>query len=243
MVTSSVLRPVGIGAAATALGCLLAAAPAPAGAAFAVYLAAAALVMLFWLRHHPNRHRFGVANTVTLARLVGSVWILALVLQAAWVEPTRLISVCIAVIGSACLTLDGVDGRIARRRGETSRFGGRFDNETDAGTTLLLSIALAVVQVAGWWVVLIGLLRYLYLLAAIPLPALRRPLPFNQVRRGIGLGQAILLVVAILLAGLLPSIGRWLALLPGAALLALLWSFGRDTWRQLVSARQAARRG
>ncbi|MGW6276877.1 CDP-alcohol phosphatidyltransferase family protein [Kribbella sp. NPDC055071] len=229
----AVLKPVGIGAAATALGCLLAAAPAPAGAAFAVYLAAALLVMLAWVRQHPNRRHFGVANSVTLARLVGSVWILALLLQAVWAEPTRAISVSMTVIGAACLILDGVDGRIARRRGEASRFGGHFDNETDAGTTVLLSITLAVVHVAGWWVILIGLLRYLYLLAGVVLPALRRPLPFNQARRVVGTGQAVLVLLAILLAGLHPS--RWLVLLPAAALLALLWSFGRDVWRQLAS--------
>ncbi|WP_165554159.1 CDP-alcohol phosphatidyltransferase family protein [Kribbella capetownensis] len=60
-------------------------------------------------------------------------------------------------MGTICLILDGADGRIARRLGETSSFG-------------------------GWWVVLIGLLRYLYLLAAAILPALRAPLPFSQVR-------------------------------------------------------------
>ena len=51
----------------------------------------------------------------------------------------------------------------------------------------------------------------------------------------IGLGQAILLVLGVLLAGLLPSVaaGGWLALLPAAGLLSLLWSFGRDAWWQL----------
>lgn len=235
-----VLRPVGVGAAATAFGCLMAAAPVPAGAAFTGYVAAALVVMAGWIRNRPGHRRFGIANAVTLARLVGSVWILALLLQAVWEEPTRLIAICIAVVGSTCLLLDGVDGRIARRRGETSAFGGRFDNETDAGTTLLLALTLPVFHVAGWWVVLIGLIRYLYLLAAVPLPALRAPLPFSQARRVIGLGQAILLVLSVLLAGVLPSLASsgWLALLPGVGLLSLLWSFGRDAWRQLVSARR-----
>jgi phosphatidylglycerophosphate synthase len=214
---------------------MIAAAPVPAGAAFAGYVAAALVVMVSWMRNRPGHRAFGVANALTLARLVGSVWILALLLQAVWAEPTRLIAICIAVVGTVCLILDGVDGRIARRLGETSSFGGRFDNETDAGTTLLLSISLAAFHV-GWWVVLIGLLRYLYLLAAVALPALRAPLPFSQVRRVIGLGQAIILVLCVLLAGLLPS--HEFALLPAVALLALIWSFGRDAWGQFVSARR-----
>ncbi|MFG1625109.1 CDP-alcohol phosphatidyltransferase family protein [Kribbella sp. NPDC049227] len=231
-----VLRPVAVGAAATAFGCMIAAAPVPAGAAFAGYVAAALVVMVGWMRNRPGHHAFGVANALTLARLVGSVWILALLLQAVWAEPTRLIAICIAVVGTICLILDGVDGRIARRLGETSSFGGCFDNETDAGTTLLLSAALGVLHVAGWWVVLIGLLRYLYLLAAVVVPALRAPLPFSQVRRAIGLGQAIILVLCVLLAGVTSS--SWLALLPAIALLSLFWSFGRDARGQLVSARR-----
>jgi len=227
-----VLRPVSAGAAATAFGCLMAAAPLPAGAAFVGYLAAALLIVAGWGR---SRRRFGLANTVTLARLVGTVWILALLLQAVWAEPTPLIAICIAVVGAVCLILDGVDGRVARRRGETSSFGGRFDIETDAATTLLVAISLAVFDVAGWWVVAIGALRYAYLLAGIPLPALRTPLPFNQVRRVIGMSQAVLLVASMVLAAVLPSLasGGWLALLPALGLLALMVSFGRDIWRQL----------
>jgi len=70
-----VLRPISAGAAATAFGCLMAAAPLPAGAAFVGYLTAALLIVAGWGR---GRRRFGLANTVTLARLVGTVWILAL---------------------------------------------------------------------------------------------------------------------------------------------------------------------
>ncbi len=210
----------------------MAAAPLPAGAAFVGYLAAALLIAAGWGR---SRRRFGVANTVTLARLVGTVWILALLLQAVWVEPTPLIATCIAVVGAVCLILDGVDGHIARRRGETSSFGGRFDIETDAATTLLLAISVTVFDIAGWWVVAIGALRYVYLLAGLLLPALRAPLPFNQARRVIGMSQAVLLVASMLLAALLPGLvsGGWLAVLPGLGLLALVFSFGRDVRRQL----------
>jgi hypothetical protein len=70
MLTSAVVRPVAVGAAATAVGCLVSAAPLPAGAAFVGYLGAALLVMLGWVRHHRDRRSFGLANTVTLARLV-----------------------------------------------------------------------------------------------------------------------------------------------------------------------------
>jgi len=171
--------------------------------------------------------RFGLANTVTSIRGLGGLGIVALF---AWGS-----AIPVAAVATVCLILDGVDGRIARRRNEVSRFGAWFDNETDAAITMVLSVGLLVFDVAGWWVLAIGAMRYLYLLAAVFLPPLRAPLPFSQVRRVIGLGQAILLVVAILLAGLFPGLaadGR-LAVLPAVGLLALIWSFGRDTWHQL----------
>lgn len=219
----------------TAFGALMTAAPAPAGIGVLGYLAAALLVHIGWRRSRLGLRRFGLANLVTLARLVGTGWIFALLLQAAWVEPTPMIAICISLIAAICLILDGVDGRLARRRGEASSFGARFDIETDSATTLILTITLLVFGIAGWWVIIIGALRYLYLLAAIVLPALRAPLPFDQPRRVIGLGQAVLLVISLLIAGLLPTAAAsgWLALLPAVGLAALLWSFGRDAWGQL----------
>ncbi|MFK4088140.1 CDP-alcohol phosphatidyltransferase family protein [Kribbella sp. NPDC020789] len=172
--------------------------------------------------------RIGLANTVTAVRVLGGLGILALLLRDS--------PIVIALVGAVCLVLDGVGGRIARARGEASPFGAWFDNEADAVVTLVLSISLVVVHVAGWWVVLIGAMRYLYLLAALVLPALRAPLPFSQARRVVGLGQAILLVVAILAAGLFPGLAATglLAVLPAIGLGALLWSFGRDAWHQLT---------
>ncbi|WP_157683368.1 CDP-alcohol phosphatidyltransferase family protein [Microlunatus soli] len=230
-----VLRPLVIGAVITAFGALMAAAPAPAGLGLLGYLAAALLVHLGWKRSRLGLHRFGLANIVTLARLVGTGWILALLIQAVWVEPTAAIAITAAVIATICLILDGVDGRIARHRGETSSFGARFDIETDSATTLILTFTLVVFDIAGWWVIIIGALRYAYLLAAAALPALRQPLPFSQARRVIGLGQAVLLVISLLVAGMVPAAAAsgWLALLPAVGLAALLWSFGRDAWGQL----------
>jgi len=51
----------------------------------------------------------------------------------------------------------------------------------------------------------------------------------------IGMSQAIVLVASMVVAVVLPGLasGGWLSLLPGLALPALLWSFGRDVRRQL----------
>ncbi|MFI5728860.1 CDP-alcohol phosphatidyltransferase family protein [Kribbella sp. NPDC051587] len=170
--------------------------------------------------------RFGLANTVTSIRLLGGLMILALL-------PAHVLVA--TALATLCLILDGIDGRIARARGEASRFGAWFDNEADAAVTLVLSISLIVLHVAGWWVLLIGAMRYLYLLASLALPKLRAPLLFSQARRVVGLGQAILLLAAVLAAGVFPRLAAsgWLAVLPAIGLIALLWSFGRDAWQQL----------
>ena len=236
-----VLRPLAIGGVVLILGSLLAAAPIPAAGSLIGYLAGGLVIFLGWSRSRLGRRHFGAANVITLARVVGTGWILAWILQAALFTPIPLIAVCIAVVGAVCLALDGVDGHVARARHETSTFGARFDIEADSATALLLAIAVMIFGIAGWWVLLIGLLRYGYVLAGRFLPALQTPLPFSQSRRMIGVGQAILLVMALLIIGVFPDSGwvSWLWLLPAISLTALLWSFGRDVVGQLRSSAAA----
>ena len=69
------------------------------------------------------------------------------------------------VVGTCCLVLDGVDGKVARARGETSAFGARFDMETDAALLLALSLAVPALGIAGWWALAIGGMRYAYVAA------------------------------------------------------------------------------
>lgn len=106
---------------------------------------AAGLVAAAW-----RRARFGVANAVTLARVVGTCWVGALTLQAAtgaFDDADRTLTIAIAV-GS--LVLDGLDGWVARVRGEVTAFGARFDMETDAALLVFLSLCVPLLGVAGW---------------------------------------------------------------------------------------------
>lgn len=128
-----------------------------------------------------------------------------------------------AVLGVAVpmLALDAVDGAVARRTRVTLR-GARLDMETDAAAVLVLSLAAA--PVVGWWVLLAGLMRYLYALAGRFVPALQGPLPPSTARRVVAAVQGPALLVAVL-----PSAPVGLAVACcAAALLALTWSFGRD---------------
>lgn len=100
---------------------------------------------------------FGAANLVTSMRLLG------LSLLAALIDarlPLR--AACVAV---AIFALDGVDGFLARRSGKATRLGALYDAEVDANFTLLLTWGVFVLGRAGGWVLLGGLLRYLYVLS------------------------------------------------------------------------------
>jgi phosphatidylglycerophosphate synthase len=211
--------------------------PLPVVGAALGYLGGSAVILTYW-----RRREFGAANLVTLARVVGTCWVIGLTLQAVlgWLSQSGQ-SVMI-VIGACCLILDGVDGKVARARGESSPFGARFDVETDAVLLMALSVAVPVLGLAGWWVLAIGLMRYAYVAAAWVAPrpirmALRIPLPYRLSGKVVAVVQvvALLLVLTLGLIGIaVPPLSN--AVLAGA-LVALCWSFCRSICWQLRAAR------
>jgi phosphatidylglycerophosphate synthase len=66
----------------------------------------------------------------------------------------------LGVLVTAALLSDLVDGRLARATGTTSALGARLDQEADALLILVLSVVVAVNL--GWWVLGIGLARYVF---------------------------------------------------------------------------------
>ena len=115
-----------------------------------------------------------------------------------------------------------------------SRFGARFDMEIDALLILALAILTWQHGKAGPWVVLSGLLRYLFVAAGWLLPRMRRPLPDSRRRQTICVIQVVALIV-----GLEPFVAPVVSEpIAGAALLTLIYSFAVDT-RWLLSDRAA----
>jgi hypothetical protein len=115
--------------------------------------------LLLWLvAKHLTAASFGLANLVTLAR--GALTLLLLALLGA-PAGTALGWLAVA-LGIAAVALDGVDGQLARSRGEVSDFGARFDMETDALLILVLAALVWQLDKAGAWILLAGLLRYLF---------------------------------------------------------------------------------
>lgn len=108
--------------------------------------------------------RIAVANLVTLTRLV------AIVLLSVLAPPVASFWLSAAVL--LLLGLDGVDGRVARARGEVTAFGASLDMETDALGVMTLSLLLWRADAAGAWVLSCGLWRYLYALVVAVVPSL-----------------------------------------------------------------------
>ncbi|MFD6069115.1 CDP-alcohol phosphatidyltransferase family protein [Amycolatopsis lurida] len=161
----------------------------------------------------------GPADAVTLGRsgLVGCVT--ALVVDTAGRE-----IVAMVVLASIALALDAVDGQVARRTGTASPLGARFDMEVDAYLILILSVVVA--QSLGPWVLTIGAMRYVFVVAGKLWPWLNTPLPPSMARKTVAAVQGIVLVVAA--SAILPLWAGFVVTLGALALLT--WSFGRDTW-------------
>lgn len=140
----------------------------------------------------------------------------------------------LAGIAASAAALDGVDGWVARRSGTASAFGARFDMETDALLVLVLAALVWRYDKAGVWVIASGLLRYVFVAAALRWPWMSRPLEPSRRRQTVCVVQ-----IAALIAALLPAVGRPSSgVLAAAALAALTWSFLVDIlwlWRWQAS--------
>jgi phosphatidylglycerophosphate synthase len=187
------------------------------GAACAVTMAAA---LARGLARNP-RDRMGPASWVTLVRATLAVGVAALVADSFARDTPVALLVSLAAVA---LTLDLVDGWVARRTGTHSELGARFDAEVDA--FLILALSVYVAQAYGEWVLLIGAAHYLFLAGEWKLPWMRAPLPPRRWRKVVAATQGVVLTVAA--AGVLPRGLMQLVLL--AALAALAASVGECVW-------------
>ena len=193
-----------------------------AGATFTVVI----LVAFGFLQHyHPFPH-FGAANQITTIRAV-----LVALIVALFGEP-RFPSVAAGAALTSLLaaSLDGVDGWLARRQRIASAFGARFDMEIDALLILVLAILVSRFEKAGPWVIVSGLLRYIFAGAGRYWPWLAAPLPPSRRRQTICVVQIVALTIA-----LLPAVAPPLSTICAAvALVSLAYSFLVDSlwlWR------------
>lgn len=191
----------------------------------AILLAASLLqaiftLVIFCLPAHQHRS-FGYANVVTSVRAAMVCFIAGVVLF----PVDRIFScVLVAAVAAVALVLDGLDGRLARHYRQQSALGTRFDLEIDALQIFLMATAVFLFEKAGWWVLIVGLMRYLFVLASYWQPRLRGPLPSSRRRKLV----RVLLTIALCVA-LVPQVApEHSTPLVAGALAILGWSFGVD---------------
>ena len=184
--------------------------------------AAAAAVTIGFLHQSWTASRFGPANVLTLLRLALATLLLLPIVQPglATGEPGW----AILTLAVVTLALDGIDGPLARANGLAGTWGARFDMEVDSVFALLLSIAVWRIGVVGPWVILLGGLRYLFVLAALALPWLDAPLPARFRRKVVCVMQIATLVA--LIAPVTPP--AWSGPAAFVMLALLTWSFAID---------------
>lgn len=215
----SALAAIGAAAACLALALWMTApGPAPAVLGLVLFATIGAVVLARVEASHPFPS-FGPANFLTLGRAVIACLLAALV-------PTEALTLSLLAFLAAliALGLDGMDGWMARRTGMVSRFGARFDMEIDALLVLILSAGAWMGDKADPWVLLLGLMRYCFVLASTIWPALAADLPPSR-RRKIVCVLQIGILTALILPQVVPPVSAWLAL---TALIALAWSFWID---------------
>lgn len=156
----------------------------------------------------------GHANAVTLGRLSGVLFIGFLGLHV----PAYVVGLVAAVV----VTLDGLDGYLARKYQTVSDFGGHLDMETDAlNLYVLASLALAQGSLPAW-ILVIGTMRYTYVLV---MAAFKRG-ELVEPRRMLGRFAAVFVLYAMAAVFLLPWIVHYPAVV--VASLLILYSFGRS---------------
>lgn len=197
------------------------ASPRMALLAVGTYLGMAVLLWRTLMRRPQRQSGLGAANRVTLARGV-----LVALMAGTLADPALLAAhgEWLFALALVALSLDGVDGWVARRTASTSALGARFDMELDAFFILVLCLALLLLDRVGPWVLAIGTMRYAFVAASWRWPWLADDLPESFRRKAVCVWQ-----VAALMLALLPAtpdnLASWLA---ATALAGLTLSFGVD---------------
>lgn len=164
--------------------------------------------------------RLGVANAVTLFRG----WLLALLAGAAVVSapPMGLVTSLFVL----AVSLDAVDGAIARRTHETT-LGARLDAAMDALAVLVGSVVAVSVGALPWWYLAAGGVWYAYAGSLSLRKRAGHPvfsLPESRLRPAIGVSQFLIIGVALAPVAVLSVPDVVVAI----ALGALCVSFARD---------------
>jgi phosphatidylglycerophosphate synthase len=201
-------------------------------AGLSAWTLSAAAVLSFGVMLHLGRRRwtpsgrFGAANLLTFVR-IGACALLPLLAPGQIAAATLLL-----------LAADGIDGRLARRRGLAGAFGEHADKEADALLVLMLCVLLyRLPNGLGAWILLPGVLRYLFVAFLL----LARP-PQPKERRNAWAGAiSVFMLLTLAACFVFHPVPDPLRLVAGAATVLLCFSFGHSACALYGSGASASR--
>lgn len=171
----------------------------------------------------------GLANVITTLRLLMISWIVY--------QHTDFHNYVIFVLGILSLIADGLDGYYARKYHTVSSFGDNFDKETDAFFVLAFGVVISQRGLAAEWVLVPGLLRYLYVII-LSLVEMKVEVPAASFRRQfIGMW----LMGTLMACFVVPPV----IYIPGLvlAIMLILFSFGKDLYGMLTHSGEKVTQG
>jgi len=152
------------------------------------------LSLLFLIFRHRGQWTttgvFGSANMVTTLRLFMVAGLCA-------IGFARGVGPAAAVLVATIFALDGLDGWLAKRTGQSSAFGAAFDMECDALLVLVCTLLMYLHGRLGAYILIPGLLRYVYALALIWLPERDGEAPRSRIGRFVFSLFAVSMVVSL----------------------------------------------
>lgn len=160
------------------------------------------------------------ANWVTLLRVI---LIAAVGLTFEYIPPLLLF-----IFGLLILATDWLDGRLAKIYRTESLFGAQFDQESDAFFISIYALIIYLNGYVGVWVVTLGLLRYLNILALYALNQQHKKEPRFMAARVI----AVIVMIALLIPFTTPSTVYVPYLI--VAVVSLVFSFGYTFSAQIL---------
>ncbi len=195
-------------------------------------LAGAALMFLFLIAAGAPQSQAPVLsrpNLVTALRLVcigALVWLSAADGRGSY---------WLALGATALLISDALDGWIARKHDTATELGALLDEEVDAFFLLALCMLSIITERTGWWIVVPGFLRYVFVLVRPLLERGKAPVSLRSKRARV----VFVVTMVAMITTLVPYPILYRPAAAGSSAL-LLGSFLIDTWR-LIRAPAASR--
>ena len=155
--------------------------------------------LLFKYFIRSNAKEFNLASKVTYIRLSISIILLTAAINSniySNIFNIFYIERILILLALISLLLDGLDGFIARKYTQVTKFGELIDQEADNFLILIMSISLYLNKDVGFYIFLIPTYRYIFIFLMAKYDWLKRTLPESHVRKLACVLATIFLIIA-----------------------------------------------